>query len=457
MNVWCGECYTQDENDPFPRLQGLEDREEESDLVLEDPTERNRYRAGRDGDHLMCPFECDLCHFRNMNQRDPDLTSAKDRFTMVGIRRSNLDALWARESSTVKSNLNRMRADYKSTLQIFSVGENFLPQLGNPRLEDRVGMKVALATLAASLRKGNHTSNVQFETVRRTRTWYGDVFDAGVEYDGRPVGVEGGKEEFASNSPTKKEWFKRFMKGVELRMGVLRIQNEALTSQQVLGLLELIEEERAHADDATQERLEELACYILIGFGVGLRGEEVPLVSTEGLVHFWEETGAESTPYTMVTLYGRFKAETGYRWHCLPLCEGGRSGIPFRAWIGALLHRRSKQGRLTGYLFGKANGSKAKISDYDAEFVRFINKLHDSRPDLFSKGTSLELYSLRRSLRRGAILETTGRVDDSVVNLVNRWRTKEGARGAQPGLSMRQTYTQVRDTFHQLKLYSLAL
>jgi hypothetical protein len=72
------------------------------------------------------------------------------------------------------------------------------------------------------------------------------------------------------------------------------------------------------------EALEELACYVLIGFGVGLRGEEVPLVSLEGLLYFWEETGAEAQPYTMITLFGRFKAETGYRWHCLPLCENGK-------------------------------------------------------------------------------------------------------------------------------------
>ena len=61
----------------------------------------------------------------------------------------------------------------------------------------------------------------------------------------------------------------------------------------------------------------------MIGFGVGLRGEEVPLVSLEGMLYFWEETGAEAEaqPYTMITLFGQFKEETGYRWHCLPLCE----------------------------------------------------------------------------------------------------------------------------------------
>jgi hypothetical protein len=131
-----------------------------------------------------------------------------------------------------------------------------------------------------------------------------------------------------------------------------------------------------------------------------------------------------------------------------------------RARIGALLERRVSQGRKKDYLFSKRDGSKASISDFDGEFKRFIALLHEVRPELFSRGTDLEQYSLRRSLlslRRGAILETTGRVDDSIVKSLNRWRTRESARGTEPGLSMRQTYTQMRDLFPQLKEYSLAL
>eukprot|EP00985_Skeletonema_marinoi_P029603 scaffold28378_cov223-Skeletonema_marinoi.AAC.7 len=81
----------------------------------------------------------------------------------------------------------------------------------------------------------------------------------------------------------------------------------------------------ATEESSEKERPEELACYIMIGFGVGLRGEEVPLVSLEGMLYFWEETGAEAEaqPYTMITLFGQFKEETGYRWHCLPLYENG--------------------------------------------------------------------------------------------------------------------------------------
>ena len=69
----------------------------------------------------------------------------------------------------------------------------------------------------------------------------------------------------------------------------------------------------------------------------------------------------------------------------------------------------------------------------------------------------MDQFSLRRSLRRGAILETTNRVSDTVIKLINRWRKKEGAKGAEPGLTMPQTYTHVRNTFPVLKEYSKAL
>ena len=85
MSVWCGDCYRESPTDPFPRLQTVE-AEDESEVLLEE-TDLERHRHGRNGDHLMgVPFECDLCHFRNMNKRDPVWESPKDMATMEVIR-----------------------------------------------------------------------------------------------------------------------------------------------------------------------------------------------------------------------------------------------------------------------------------------------------------------------------------------------------------------------------------
>ena len=65
------------------------------------------------------------------------------------------------------------------------------------------------------------------------------------------------------------------------------------------------------------------------------------------------------------------------------------------------------------------------------------------------------MLALRRS--RGSILEITTRVSDTVIRLINRWRKKEGAKGAKLGLTRQQTYTHAKNTLSLLKLYSKAM
>jgi hypothetical protein len=56
-------------------------------------------------------------------------------------------------------------------------------------------------------------------------------------------------------------------------------------------------------------------------------------------------------------------------------------------------------------------------------------------------------FSLWRSPRQGAVLETTNQdVADKVIKLINCWCKKETAKGLEAGLPMRQVYTQVRST-----------
>jgi hypothetical protein len=38
-----------------------------------------RFMEGRNGDHLLTPFQWDLCHFRNFRKRDPVENLAQDK------------------------------------------------------------------------------------------------------------------------------------------------------------------------------------------------------------------------------------------------------------------------------------------------------------------------------------------------------------------------------------------
>ena len=47
---------------------------------------------------------------------------------------------------------------------------------------DRLGMGVAILTVVTLLQAGVHSANIQYDTMRKTQTWYGNAFDAGREY-----------------------------------------------------------------------------------------------------------------------------------------------------------------------------------------------------------------------------------------------------------------------------------
>jgi hypothetical protein len=100
QKAWCGECYSVPVSSPFPIRAPVDD--EGHDQTVEG--DESRFRCARNGDHLMCPFQCDLCHFRNVQGRDPIPGLPKDKLLLQCIRRATLDAFWSRESSTVAAN-----------------------------------------------------------------------------------------------------------------------------------------------------------------------------------------------------------------------------------------------------------------------------------------------------------------------------------------------------------------
>jgi hypothetical protein len=118
------------------------------------------------------PFECNLCLFRNVCGREPELKNKCNQFTLTTIRRAQLDVMWAREPYTVATNWARAKVDYDMTMGHLSVlPEYLLPQLGLAEVWDRVGMAEALTSLVTSWRPGRNSTNIQWETMRKMRTW----------------------------------------------------------------------------------------------------------------------------------------------------------------------------------------------------------------------------------------------------------------------------------------------
>jgi hypothetical protein len=150
-SVWCPECFK-----PIGMIQvGHDDDGEELTRVGDE----QRFLEARRGDHMMCPFHCPLCHFRNIMKRDPWVEDELDTEIMEFIVRACLDAFWGRDSTTVEKNLTEARRTERTStrLQMPSV----TPPMGPFPLTDDFGMQAAIAILDRSMDPGKHAEFVQ--------------------------------------------------------------------------------------------------------------------------------------------------------------------------------------------------------------------------------------------------------------------------------------------------------
>lgn len=152
----------------FPLIKHQE--EERFDLTQSD--DRLRHLCERDGYHLLLPFQCDLCHFRNLTDRNPE-QSVEDVRLIITIRRSNPDVFWAREPGTVVATkregvqIGRLCA-LVGLVKLFPVMEPF-------PLENTQEMGIVVCMLQHSLDKGRYRDILQFETVRKLRSAYSNI------------------------------------------------------------------------------------------------------------------------------------------------------------------------------------------------------------------------------------------------------------------------------------------
>jgi hypothetical protein len=72
--------------------------------------DEDRFEVARPGDHLLCPFQCELCLFRNIQGRSAlsGEGNLSDVVLLRALRRAHLDAFWSREPKTVSHNLGKV-------------------------------------------------------------------------------------------------------------------------------------------------------------------------------------------------------------------------------------------------------------------------------------------------------------------------------------------------------------
>ena len=98
--MWCGKCYTSTNNLKFhihrARVEEDDAEQERMNARWKKKHKATEFLEARDGDHLIIPFECDLCVFVKLKGRYPTKSSKEDRKLAACIRRINLDAFSSR-------------------------------------------------------------------------------------------------------------------------------------------------------------------------------------------------------------------------------------------------------------------------------------------------------------------------------------------------------------------------
>ena len=401
--MWCAPCYSSSpEIDFYVREKPIEDEEEERfEATWRKQWDESKYLVARNGDHLMTPFECDRCVFVKLKGRLPTNHSLTDKKLAACVRRVNLDAFWARESSTIANNLRNVKQVLKFSKKLGLAGP--FSSEGPMPFYDHCGYEIAVYMVLHSTQAGRHNKKyVQFETIRQLRTCFGNFvkISSSNVHRGLTVDASMGLQRDILNSPTNSLWFRRFFSGCRSRMGQIYRPNLALPTSLIIALLHGISEELAK-EESIIERFDLIifGCCVVISHVLSLRGSEGLMLDLTAI------TKDLSNPktYCAIGLKGKIKGESAERDHLFPCSDSTSSGMHVRVWLKMLCFAHKLAGRKGGPAITTWSGEILSAGYLDGLLHSHMFRLWEDKqpfpPEIKSEEDIIEMFSFFRSLR----------------------------------------------------------
>jgi hypothetical protein len=357
--------------------------------IFLDAKDEGRFVVARGGDHLFTRFQCGRCHFRNIQGRDPIPGDGADALMGRCIRRATLDAFWSREAGTVRGSRSSMKATFRCANMVR--GDGIFPRLGLFPLRDVDGMGSAVVQLLKTLDPGKHEKYVQFDTAKNVWTVLGTVWEVSVESKDQTVIVQDTTKSFLTTSPTKSQWFSRFMQGMHKRMGDLSKQDEAISVELMETLIKEFEKDwmKVTRDGlALDGEIEEVlfpALFAVTAFCGALRGEEVPLMDFEATKEFTMAglaTAMEERRHGVIALHGRFKNEVREKCHLMSIVQVTDSGLMPVKWMKRMIEWCDARGVDGGPGFRTWDGKRARQGRYELSILNRLARLAEEKPGL---------------------------------------------------------------------------
>jgi hypothetical protein len=261
------------------------------------------------------------------------------------------------------------------------------------------------------------------------------------------LGDQTGRYQLFSVDPCGSLWFSRFMTGLRYRMGQDWRPNYGMD----ISLLHaVIDEATLRFQEAPTERESHrwavFRVYVIISYVLSLRGSEGLLLDLDGLRRNKNEGGDE---YFVVALLGKIKGEHHDLAHLLPCVHVTDSGVRVKEAVDDLIKIKEKIGLRDGPAISDSAGIALKSMDLNDCLHEILEDLFDNKRELFPKHVLdkeklRKSYQVFRTFRRTSdtrALEMGVSKDD--IDVVNRWKSVERAKGTRPNRPMRHHYAEL--------------
>jgi hypothetical protein len=235
-------------------------------------------------------------------------------------------------------------------------------------------------------------------------------------------------------------------------------QDQAISIEVMLALMDKFEAkwqalERTQVPSPAVAKVLFPALFSVVAFVIALRGEEVPLMDLAAARNNFVQ--AVMTPpddegtvmaHAVIPLLGRFKGEHGEKYHYMVTVLETKSGLKPGKWIGRMLEYYQALKITSGPVFRDKKGQRVKIKAYEEAVMELLEEIQRESPCLIGENVDVRAeYGLGRSWRRGS--DSRAMAEDLstiIINLNNRWRAEEKAKGRQVSRKMMEHYADVR-------------
>jgi hypothetical protein len=424
---------------------------------------KTEFEHARDGDHLMVPFECDICIFQKLrNEEYPNLNSYKDRLLMACIRRANLDSFWSRATSSVTANRDRARLALELSESVGLTGP-YEHTASLPNF-DHCGYEIAIQMLLDSRRPGKHSKEyMQWDTIRKIRTTFSNHARASPQANlvTTALGDERGQVQRLVSDKCSSYWFSKFFLGCKRRMGQDWRPNKAMGILLIQSIVKAVAEtiETANSENTRHDWIV-FGTYFVVSYVLSLRGVEGLLLDLKGTI---DHIHKSDNTYFIIALLGKVKGEHHHRCHLLPCCTKTSSDIQVKDWVLLLLHEKGRLGFQDRPAISDVHGKAQSCGQLDELFIEVLEEMYDANNTLFPPSISVKdevaiSYSVFRSLRRSSNTRALeNNVSSTDIALVNRWHLVEKSQGGKSALPMYQHYAQIELLVEPFKRYTKAM